>query len=521
MANSEKELASLNKTVTEAVNILKIYVGNSANIKNMKEKERQAIEKWFDVTVEEEQQQKRQRAFTERKRDEHGRFIKKQDDQAKKMMGMAGSITGMFKGMTKTIGTGITNMYQSVSGHFMNFFNNMKSHFLGLFGEESEWFDILGSIKDSVSGFVGWFAKGFSMIFRKTPSWAKDMNKTLQGMYALQIKQMKMDFTDATPAKKKGGGGVWTLLGFILAGIAAGIGAYLHRKLFILSKIIPIKKIKSLFTGIVLRFTNIFEKLDDIPIIRKIKGYFRNIESIPVIGKLWRSIKFGFRWLGWPLTILMSVIDFIRGYKETEGSMFEKIKEGLWKAIEGFIELPVMFIGWVVEKIAGWFGVELTGVGDYNGILDMIDPVKTFFKDIKTLLEPIFTGFFNFFVGFWNATINWIESIIPDFLKEDFGIGDLSGMKMSKIETPSPISTVQQTEKAKADNQKNGYKGLVKAMDDIGKGVQQSNSKAGAAINAVIANQNNQNGGGGDNAQIPDESDNRMVSLQGYNGGYF
>ena len=197
MATTDQELKKLNKTVDEAVNLIKIYVGNSANIKNMNEKQREAINKWFDVTVEEEQQQKKQRAFTERARDENGRFLKKKDDQAKKMMGMAGSIQGMFQGMTKTIGTGITKMYQSVSTHFMNFFNNMKSHFLGLFGEESEWFEILGSIKDSLMGFVGWFAKGFAMLFRKTPNWAKSMNKTLKDIYKIQVKEMKMDFLDA------------------------------------------------------------------------------------------------------------------------------------------------------------------------------------------------------------------------------------------------------------------------------------------------------------------------------------
>ena len=31
----------------------------------------------------------------------------------------------------------------------------VKNQFLGLFGEESEWFELLGSIKDSISGFAG------------------------------------------------------------------------------------------------------------------------------------------------------------------------------------------------------------------------------------------------------------------------------------------------------------------------------------------------------------------------------
>ena len=42
-------------------------------------------------------------------------------------------------------------------------------------------------------GFAGWFAKGFSLIFSRSPNWAKSMGKTLKDMYKLQVKQMKMD----------------------------------------------------------------------------------------------------------------------------------------------------------------------------------------------------------------------------------------------------------------------------------------------------------------------------------------
>ena len=62
----EQELKKLNKTVEDAVNILKIVVGNSAQVKGMNEKQQQAINKWFDVVTTEEDNQKKQRAFTER-----------------------------------------------------------------------------------------------------------------------------------------------------------------------------------------------------------------------------------------------------------------------------------------------------------------------------------------------------------------------------------------------------------------------------------------------------------------------
>jgi len=485
MATTDQELKKLNRTVEDAVNIIKVYVGNSANIKNMNEKQREAINKWFDVTVEEEEQQKKQRAFTERQRDEHGRFIKKQDDQAKKMMGLAESVTGMFKGMAKVVGTGLTKAYQSISVHFMNFFNNMKSHFLGLFGEESEWFDILSSIKDSLMGFVGWFAKGFSALFRKTPSWAKDQIKVLKGMYALQIKQMKMDFLDASPEKKGGGLGVWGTLGLILTGIAAGIGAWLHRYLVLLTRL---------------------------PIFGRIATMFSKIDDIPFIGKLFKAVKFGFKWLGWPLTIILSTIDFIRGYAETEGSMFDKIKNGLWKAIEGFIELPVRFIGWVTEKVLGMFGIKAEGIAG-----KMMDGLKQAFGMVLDGWVLIFEILKTSVISIVNLVAEWIKKIpwLPMKDKVVQGIDSLKSSFGFTPETTSPIDSVQQADKAKIENQKEGYKLLGSALDGMGESIKASNRQTGNAMNSILSvNQNNQNSGGGDNRQqIPDEIDNGMVSM--------
>ncbi len=493
MATTDQELKKLNKTVEDAVNIMKVYAGNSANIKNMNEKQKEAISKWFEVVTEEEHQQKKQRAFTERARDENGRFLKKKDDQAKKMMGMAGSISGMFKGMTKTIGTSLTTMFHSVSGHFMTFFNNMKSHFLGLFGEESEWFDILGSIKDSLTGFVGWFAKGFAMLFRKTPSWASDMNKTLQGMYHLQVKEMKMDFLDAGGKKKKGGGGILGLVGGLLGALIFSIGAS--------------------FGGFIHRYFVLVTKL---PIFQKIAMWFTKIDDLPFIGKLFKAIKFGFKWLGWPLTVILSVIDFIRGYAETEGSMFEKIKEGLWKALAGFIELPVRFLGWIYEKVLELFGIEVNGIAD---------KMMGFFKQTFELALNGWVMIFKLMKTTWSSIVEWVLSKVPD-------IGDLKDraialfappspdMSMNSMPDISPIDVVQATDKAKSENQKEGYKLLGKSLDAMGESVKASNRKTGDAISAIQATtQNNSSGGDGGQQQISDEIDNGLVSVNNYGGG--
>lgn len=544
MATTDTELKRLNKTVDEAVNILKMYVGNSAQAKNANEKQNQVFDKLADVNESAEQNQKKQRAFTERTRDENGRFIKKKEAQSNKIMGMAGSVKGMFGGVTKNITSSLSGLASGITQNLQSFFQAVKSQFLSLFGEESEWFDILNSIKDSVLGFAGWFAKGFALIFSKSPTWAKSMVKTLKDIYKLQIRQMKMDFMDASGKNKKGGGGIMSLVAGLIFAIGASIGAMMHRYFIVITKL---------------------------PIFAKIAKLFSKLDDVPFIGKMLKAIKFGFKWIGWPLTILLSVIDFIKGYKNTEGSMLDKIKEGLWNALEGFIELPVMFIGWVVEKVLGWFGIESEGVGNkIMGIMkntftmiiegwelifgllkegwdnlisadwvnSLFSGIGNFFKNsidgilsgkwadaLFNAITPIVAGVHNFFIDFWNSVVEWISSKIPDWMPgRDKITQGLTSTEMSRMVVPeantSPIESINNTEKAKIEDQNKKDKLLEDAMKNIDKSVKESGNKTGNAINSLSSVQNG--GGGGatvDTQQIPDEIDNILVSVGNYNGG--
>jgi len=567
MANTDTELKKLNKTVDDAVNILKIYVGNSAQIKSMNEKERQAINKWFDVVTEEEEQQKQKRKFTERLRDENGKFIKKQDDQAKKFLGMAGMVKGMFKTMTVGVAMGIGKMAMGIKNHFQNFFSALKSHFLGLFGEESEWFELLGSIKDSIKGFA---VGTFKFFFSKTPKWASKMLKTLSDMYKLQIKEMKMDFLEGSGKKKKGD--VWTTLGIILFTIAAGLGAWLHRKLIAITSSIPIfAKLGNLFTG--LKKIPFFAKIGEW--ITKLKGYstkFMDIaKKMPILGRIIKGLKFGFKWLGWPVTLLMSIFDFIKGFKDTEGTLWDKIKGGLWEALKGFIELPVKFIGWLVEKVAGWFGIEIEGVADnimnsiqgfldfildFNPFAPIIDFFEGFFGTEGTFMEKIKAGADNVIKNIGDRIDKWfgpildsISSIVSGvagtitnlwnkiFPGEDlptptgggqlrvavpdpFGKAERERRKQEiwdRGNTLSPIDAVNKTESAKIKNNVQSAKSMEQAVDAIKE--MERNRKSDVTKNTLAAmSQNNQSGGGGDVKQIPDEIDNGLVSVKNYSG---
>lgn len=513
MATADTELKQLNKTVTEAVNILKLVVGNSAQVKEMSYKQREALDKWLVVADMQEEQVKRQRAFTERERDEHGRFIKKREGAWGKFLDMAEASTKFFDKITLGIGGKIKGMVQGVTSHLSNFFSQLKSHFLSLFGEESEWFGLLSSIKDAVKGFAGTI---IGWIWKKTPNWAKKMIKHLAAINALQVKQMKMDYLSA--GGEKGKKVSWSgILGALIFSIGAAIGAFMHRYFVVITKL---------------------------PLFSKVAKLFTSLEALPFIGKLVKSVKFGFKWLGWPLTLILSVIDFIKGFQETEGDLWEKIKGGFWSAIEGFIELPVKFIGWVVEKVAGLFGVELEGVGDkimgvlrkgfdflmeINPLNPLIHFIMGFFSTEGTFMEKIKGGFSELIkvvTGIWNGVLDFIITNIPSWLPfGDKARETLLGMKAGAETKPEPkrysvAEAAREYDRKKLEEQKARDLEVAKGMKDVWLAQKEGNKRTQTAMNTIATiQQNNQAGGGaGDVKQIPDEVDNQMIGMNAYGG---
>lgn len=565
---ADTELKKLNKNVEDAVNILKVYMGNSAQIKNMNEKQRQAIEKWFDVTEQQEDQVKQQRAFTERARDEHGRFIKKQEAMSFNFLGIANAISGIFMGMAKGIGSAIGNIAKGVTSHLRNFFSAVKSHFLGLFGEESEWFDILAGIKDAVTGFFGWFARGFVWVFKKTPSWASKMVKTLQNMYALQVKQMKMGMLDGEQKKKLN---FWGILGAALFLGAALIGGWIRKKLMGIELILRAFKFGKIWDAIKLRFFGIMSKIrgrfgwiDDILKSRAFiwlqKGFikFKDVMTkfgkwlmkAPILGKILRGLKFGFKVLGWPITILFGIIDFIKGWMNTEGDWRDKLAGGLKAAIHGILDLPLEILGWAWDKLMGLFGIESSGTGDklkqwFDDLMGFIfewgpigiisDLIKGFttgdmagaFSDKIEKIKNIFGTILDLVANVWNSFLEWA-------IQKAEGIPWVGGkvaewadnMKLDTPKRPIPVEKdvldkAQKVEQKKNENQKDQADNLQKAVEEQTEATKANNRQTDGAVQAMTAlSQNNAGGGSVEQKQIPDEIDNYVMAVKAYGGDF-
>jgi hypothetical protein len=567
---ADTELKKLNKTVDEAVNILKLYVGNSAQIKNMNEKQRQAIEKWFDVTEKQEETVKQTRAFTERERDEKGRFLKKQEAFSWSIMGIAKGISGMFMGMTKGIGNSLRGIANGITSKLSNLFSAVKGHFLGLFGEESEWFDILGGIKDSITGFFGWFTRGFIWIFRRTPSWASKIVKTLGKMYSLQIRQMKLDML-GDPKKKKLG--FWALLGAALFLAAALVGAWIRKKLMGIELMLRGLRIRKIWDGIKLRIFGLmrtmrgrFGWLDDIlksRVFLKFKNGFIAFKKVmsnfgkwlmkaPLIGKLLKGLRFGFKVLGWPITILFGIIDFIKGWRKDLGDWRSKLITGLKTVFHGLLDLPLEILGWAYDKIVGIFGVESANTGEklkkwFDSIMGFMfkwgpiglitDIIKGFtseggfkgaFADkVKSLQEPLFY-MIDFIAGIWNSFLDWaVEKVKNVPWLGDKVIEMSKSLRMDTIERPSSIesnidSKIRKNEAKKIEKEEENNKSLLSAIDNQTQATKATNKQTEGAVQAMtsLSTVNQGAGGGGEQKQIPDEVDNWGITMFNYGGGF-
>jgi len=530
MATTDQELKSLNKTVSEAVNILKMYVGSSAQVKAMSEKEREMLDKWLKITDEQEEQQKRQRAFTERARDENGRFIKKREGAWGKVLDMTEATFRLANKMSFGVLGKTKNMVMNVAQHFTRFFQELKSHFLSLFGEESEWFALLGSMKDSI---VSATKGAWEFLFQKTPKWAGTQVKLLRKMLALQMKRFKMDFLNKKVTAKDIG--MATLLGLILAGIIKGLAGYLGDRLATLMGL-----------GGLISMSPKFKKLGEgLAMLRKSK-WLKWIDDIPYLKKSMGLLKLGIKRLLLPIAILLDVLDFMEAYEKTVGTKWDKVREGLWAALDDWIELPLSLFLNTMNLAMKMFGEEM----DVQAKLD------EWMKAMKAGWDYFLTGQFindivnfgiklsNFFTGLINGMIENAAnaaSSIPMVGKEL--ANNIRGMKMDMMLTnhPTKKSTLENARSLKAAEIARGVdvagvESRVKEKEEEAKREEQWHKENQEAMKRIqegtyaaqlrrgVGNWFSglrSNGGQGDVKQVPDEIDNFGLAINTLNSQGF
>ena len=246
----------------------------------------------------------------------------------------------------------------------------------------------------------------------------------------------------------------------------------------------------------------------------------------------------------------------------------------MWGALEGFIEIPVKFIGWVVEKIMGLFGVELNNVG--NTILEKMKTGLDFILEISPWnnivkfwtglfgtdgtfsekfiggLESAFGGMIDLFKSIWNSSVvkkvqtvftkgfenivNFIDNMISTIMgfvisKIPGGAGTIGGWlksllgsekktkipSVNKTLTKHPINDTRNLDSKKIKVKLENDKKMADLLHTSNLSAKEASKNTSNAINN-ISNMQNNSGGDGDVRQIPDELDNSLMGINNHNG---
>ena len=321
---------------------------------------------------------------------------------------------------------------QAVSGHV--------KEVLGPFGEAADFLkDTMGNVGNFFKGIgqdLGLLAGGKSVEDQQLDESEKQTG-VLESILDSMIADKKAEFVEGLEGKEKKT--AWGMILGIFGAIAFAIGAALGG--VVRSIVLPFdvlwKGLKFVFGSVLTKIGNIFggifkfflklpgvrglaKKGDKaIDFFKGIGAFFKRFKGIMKIFKpvadlfksFGRGFAKGFKIFGWPITIIMGIIDFIKGFMATEGDILAKIQGGISESIKGFLELPLKLFGWIADKILGFFGASVEG-GVASKLMAGIDTaVEMIFKFLRNpfdLLLAGIKGFTGWFQDLWNGLMDGI-----------------------------------------------------------------------------------------------------------------
>ena len=140
-----------------------------------------------------------------------------------------------------------------------------------------------------------------------------------------------------------------------------------------------------------------------------------------------------------PITILMSIFDFVtgfmRGYKE--GGIIEGIKQGFMDLFDGLVGTLLRILMWIPTKIAEWLGFDklAKSIGEYTETI--IKSVKDVFGGLVDLVVAVFTwdteAMKESFGVIWDGIIGFVKA---PFLLIGTAIEDIFNIDMDDLLKP-------------------------------------------------------------------------------------
>jgi len=502
-----KTQEQINKNIVRITKLLEMHGANPAQVKAEKKekedlikKEKLLQEKWVDVIDEQKDQLAKQKQGVTTMTTFIGL-------EAKKYFAETSKTQITWGGLAKSIGSGIKNwfdaavkqntmlgrtlrlgasLWKGVNDHIIgtvkNVFSKIGSQMREVLGELAEVFDFVKGIFMGIFNFIKDSLFGF---FKQVPPADRKRNKLLQKIVDFMRRAEKRDMLEFAIPDEKFQGLLLPLAMLAAALVGGAIGYFLKPfqaiwKMFKIGTILT--AVKNFlynfkwFGKIMAKFQGVGGLTDKIlEWTGKFMKWFPRLSKY--LGMLFKAVRWGMKWIGWPITIIMGVIDFIKGFNATEGTIAEKIMGGLKAAVMGFFELPIKLIGWIVEKILGLFGVKVDGVaekiiavfewiveagfgwlkpivGFIEGFIEggPMGAIKGFFDGIKSMFKHLISIFpepvQQMIIGFFETLGEWFGILVDKFkgLLSWFGIEFGEQEPVSKAGTVAPGDFMQMTD---------------------------------------------------------------------------
>ena len=179
----------------------------------------------------------------------------------------------------------------------------------------------------------------------------------------------------------------------------------------------------------------------------RLSGIFKSIVKFATGGPFKAITKFAgsiARILGkvfLPITILMSIFDFVKGFMRgyEEGGIIEGIKQGFMDLFDGLVGGLLRILMWIPTKIAEWLGFDNVAKAIGKQTENVIQSVKDVFGGLIDLVVGIFTwdsqkmgkGLLGIWTGIKKALLVPFE-LIKAYVKDLFG-SDVLGKIRDKI----------------------------------------------------------------------------------------
>lgn len=388
----------------------------------------------------------------------------------------------------------VKDMVVEIGKHINQLGQNLGSRFKEIMGEEInevlDWGrDIGGKLKDISQTFISpWLTIARDTILQNTL--VKKSTEYLKGLFSIEKRREKRELT----GQGMQGGGIKAFFGKLLdllalpIAAAAAAGAAILRKIFAPFELIlngfaflrntkiikdAIFKIKAFVLGS-RRLSTWFLKAGDL--LRKIGRLAIRISRWPGVRTILGGIRFGLKWIFWPLQILMSTIDFIKGFSSAQGDILEKIKGGLQNVVLQFFDLPILLLGKALDWIMNLFGKE--DFGGANKIRDSIkwyyDQVFGMFRNVLDLFKFLFNkvgdlwdmlggirGIFDKILGvvvrIWDGAVEWLRTLVERAAGTWIGqrvFGDeLEGLQKMISPDSEQMKKAQEERKAREERQ--------------------------------------------------------------------